>query len=135
MLEYIRIACAVPRVQVANVEKNTQDICDYMRSADAQNTDVLLFPELALTGYSCGDLFFQDSLLQAAEKGLQKIISCANDYPALTTVVGLPVRAGSRLLNCAAVISGGQLRALISKTFLPDYDEFEESRWFSPAPK
>ena len=135
MLDYIRIACAVPRVQVANVEKNTQDICDYMRSADGQNVDILLFPELALTGYSCGDLFLQDSLLLAAEKGLQQIIQCANDYPALTTVVGLPVRAGSRLLNCAAVISGGQLRGLISKTFLPDYDEFDESRWFSPAPK
>ena len=68
MLEYIRIACAVPEVQVANVEKNTQDICDYMRSADAQSVDVLLFPELALTGYSCGDLFLQDALLNVAEK-------------------------------------------------------------------
>ena len=135
MLDYIRIACAVPEVQVANVEKNTQDICRFMADADKQNVDILLFPELAMTGYTCGDLFLQDALLQAVEKGLQKILECAEAYPALTTVVGMPIRAGSRLLNCAAVISDGQLRALISKTFLPDYDEFDESRWFSPAPE
>ena len=76
MLDYIRIACAVPEVQVANVEKNTQDICNYMEQADAQKVDVLLFPELALTGYSCGDLFLQDALLNAAEKGLEKILEC-----------------------------------------------------------
>ena len=64
MLDYIRIACAVPEVQVANVEKNTRDICDYMEKADAQNVDIVLFPELALTGYSCGDLFMQDALLK-----------------------------------------------------------------------
>ena len=135
MLDYIRIACAVPAVQVANVEKNTQDICAYMTRAYGQNVDLLVFPELSLTGYTCGDLFFQDTLLQAAEKGLQKILRCAGEHPGLTTVVGLPIRAGSRLLNCAAVIADGQLRALISKTFLPDYDEFDESRWFSPAPE
>ena len=135
MLDYIRIACAVPEVQVANVEKNTQDICKFMKQADAQNADILLFPELALTGYTCGDLFFQDALLQAAEKGLQEIIACAADHPNLTVVLGLPIRAGSRLLNCAAVISEGQLKSLVSKTFLPDYDEFDESRWFSPAPE
>ena len=135
MLDYIRIACAVPEVQVANVEKNTQDICNFMIRADEQNADILVFPELALTGYTCGDLFFQDALLRAAEKGLQKIMRCAAEHPALTTVVGLPIRAGSRLLNCAAVICGGKLQALVSKTFLPDYDEFDESRWFSPAPE
>ena len=135
MLDYIRIACAVPEVQVANVEKNTQDICDFIAKADAQNADILVLPELAMTGYTCGDLFFQDALLQAVEKGLEKILECAKDHPALTVLVGLPVRAGSRLLNCAAVIAGGEVKSLVSKTFLPDYDEFDESRWFSPAPE
>ena len=72
MLDYIRIACAVPEVQVANVEKNTQDICDFMEKADAQNADILLFPELAMTGYTCGDLFLQDALHDAVEAVLQK---------------------------------------------------------------
>ena len=66
MLSYIRIACAVPEVQVANVEKNAQDICGYMTRAHEENVDVLLLPELSLTGYSCGDLFLQDALLDAA---------------------------------------------------------------------
>lgn len=135
MLDYIRIACAVPAVQVANVEKNTQDICNFMQQAQSKEVDILLFPELAVTGYTCADLFLQDALLQAAEKGLKRILSCSGSCPGLTTVVGVPVRAGSRLLNCAAVVADGKLQALVSKTFLPDYDEFDESRWFSPAPE
>ena len=133
MLDYIRIACAVPQVQVANVEKNTQDICDFLEKADAQNVDVLLFPELAVTGYTCGDLFLQDTLLNAAEKGLERILECSSKYPQLTAVVGLPVRTGVKILNCAAVVSGGQLRSLVSKTYLADYGESSESRWFSTA--
>jgi len=133
MLDYIRIACAVPEVQVANVEKNTQDICNYMEQADAQKVDILLFPELALTGYSCGDLFLQDTLLNAAEKGLEKILACSAKYPALTVVVGLPVRSGMKLFNCAAVLCAGVLQRLVSKTYLPDHGESSESRWFSAA--
>ena len=134
MLDYIRIACAVPEVQVANVEKNTQDICSFMEKADAQNVDILLFPELAMTGYTCGDLFLQDALHDAVEAGLAKIVACSAAYPALTAVVGLPVRAGYRLFNCAAVISGGKLKKLAFKTFLADYGESCESRWFSGEP-
>ena len=135
MLDYIRIACAVPEVQVANVEKNVQDICDYLRQADAQNVDLVLFPELSITGYSCADLFLQDALLNGAEKGLQKILEASANYPALTAVVGLPVRAGNKLLNCGAVLTGGELKGLVSKSFLPDYGESNESRWFSAAPE
>ena len=133
MLDYIRIACAVPEVQVANVEKNTQDICSFMEKADAQNVDVLLFPELAMTGYSCGDLFLQDTLHDAVKTGFMEILECSAKFPQLTAVVGLPVRTGMKLLNCAAVISGGQLRSLVSKTYLADYGESSESRWFSTA--
>ena len=133
MLDYIRIACAVPEVQVANVEKNTCDICDFMEKADAQNVDVLLFPELAMTGYSCADLFLQDALHDAVEAGLGKILECSAAHPKLTAVVGLPVRSGMKLYNCAAVICGGKVYQLVSKTYLPDYGESNESRWFSPA--
>ena len=133
MLDYIRIACAVPEVQVANVEKNTQDICDFMEKADAQNVDVLLFPELAMTGYTCADLFYQDALHDAVETGLEKILECSAAHPQLTAVIGLPVRSGMKLFNCAAVVSGGCLQSLISKTYLPDYGESNESRWFCAA--
>ena len=105
MLDYIRIACAVPEVQVANVEKNTRDICDFMEKADAQNVDILLFPELAMTGCTCGDLFYQDTLHHAVETGLGKILECSAKHPQLTAVVGLPVRTGMKIFNCAAVIS------------------------------
>ena len=133
MLEYIRIACAVPQVQVADVEKNTLDICAYMERADGENADLLLFPELAMTGYSCGDLFLQDALLDAVEAGLVKILECSAKHPQLTAVVGLPVRSGMKLFNCAAVVCGGKVRQLVSKTYLPDYGESNESRWFSTA--
>ena len=131
MLDYIRIACAVPAVKVGDVKKNTADICAYMAKADDQNADIVLFPELAMTGYTCGDLFYQETLHRAVETGLMQILECSRSHPALTAVVGLPVRMGMQLANCAAVISDGCIRGLVSKTFLPDYGGFNESRWFS----
>ena len=131
MLDYIRIACAVPAVKVGDVKKNTADICAFMEKADAQNVDIILFPELAMTGYTCGDLFYQETLHNAVEAGLKDILSCSEAHPALTCVVGLPVRMGMNLANCAAVISGGQLRGVVPKTYLPDYGGTNESRWFS----
>jgi len=133
MLDYIRIACAVPEVKVGDVIKNVQDICGFMKKAHEAKADILLFPELCVTGYTCADLFYQDSLHNAVEKELQKILLQSELYPELTVVVGLPVRAGIQLLNCAALISGGEIRGLVSKTYLPDYGGFNESRWFSTA--
>ena len=131
MLDYIRIACAVPAVKEGDVKKNVSDICAYMEQADEKKVDILLFPELALTGYTCGDLFYQDTLHRAVESGMKEILSCSAQHPALTVVVGLPVRLGIRLANCAAVISDGCIRGLVSKTYLPDYGGINESRWFS----
>ncbi len=133
MLDYIRIACAVPEVRVGDVEKNAQDICNYIHQADAQDVDLLVFPELALTGYTCQDLFFQNCLWEAVKTGLQRIVTCTASYPQLTAVVGLPVYMGANLYNCAAVICGGVVRGLVPKTFIPNYDEFYEKRWFSSA--
>ncbi len=131
MLDYIRIACAVPAVKPGDVKKNTEDICRFMIQADEKNVDILLFPELAMTGYTCGDLFYQTTLHNAVEAGLQEILACSQAHPALTAVVGLPVPAENGLANCAAVISDGTLRGLVPKTFLPDYEGFNESRWFT----
>ena len=131
MLDFIRIACAVPAVKVADVKTNTRSICEMIAQADEKNVDVLVFPELALTGYTCGDLLFQDSLHNAVEAGLQEVLDCSAQHPQLSAVVGLPVRTGMHLYNCAAVISGGELQALTYKTYLPDYGAFSENRWFS----
>ncbi len=133
MFDYIRIACAVPNVAVGNVEKNAEDICAFLKSADEQNVDVLVFPELALTGYSCADLFFQESLHHAVKKALGHILLASREHPAVTAVVGLPVKIDGELYNCAAVITAGEVRALAVKTFLPDYGGYGERRWFSPA--
>lgn len=133
MLDFIRIACAVPSVQVGDVVKNTQDICAFLSKANAQKADIVLFPELSLTGYTCQDLFFQDSLNDAVVKGLEEIAACTKAYPALTAVVGLPVRTGSQMFNCAAFISRGKVHGLIPKTYIPNYNEFYEKRWFSSA--
>ncbi len=129
MLDYIRIACCVPAVKPGDVSKNAQDICAWMEKADAQGADVLLFPELALTGYSCGDLFFQDTLHTAVLAGIREIAACSEKHPALTAVVGLPLMWRGKLYNCAAVFTKGQLAALVPKTHLMA----SERRWFSPG--
>ena len=113
MLDYIRIACVVPEVHVGDVAKNTRDICVYIAKADQQNADIVLFPELSLTGYSCQDLLFQDVLREAVGKGLQQIVACSAAYPCVTAVVGLPVQLGANIYNCAAVIGGGKIHGIV----------------------
>jgi len=133
MLDYIRIACAVPAVKVGDVKKNTEDICRFVEEADKEHTDIIVFPELSMTGYTCGDLFYQETLHNAVEEGLKQILCCSQSHPRLTIAVGLPVRINGIVANCAAVISGGVLRGLVSKTFLPDHGGCNESRWFTPV--
>ena len=126
MLDFIRIACAVPAVKVGDVRKNTEDICNYIVKADAQNVDLLVFPELALTGYTCGDLFLQDTLWNAAKDGLRAVAACTAKYPKMTVVVGMPLRLNAKLLNCAVVLANGGIRSIVPKTYLSG----NEGRWF-----
>ena len=133
MLDFIRIATAVPPVVVGDAAKNTEDICAYIAKADQAGCDVVVFPELALTGYTCADLFFQETLMAESMKGLQKIMACSAQYPALTAIVGTPAVVEGQMYNCAAVISAGRLQALVTKTHLPNYGEFSERRWFSSS--
>ena len=127
MLDFVRIACAVPPVKVGDVKKNAADICGYIEKADLQKADIVLFPELALTGYTCGDLFFQDTLHNAVKDGLARILECSKAHPDLTSVVGLPLRLGGKLYNCAAVICNGRICGIVPKTHIPG----NERRWFS----
>ena len=133
MLDFIRIACAVPEVQVGNPVKNTEEICAWLDKTEEAGSDLVLFPELAVTGYTCGDLFLQEALLRSAEEGLKTIAAHTEKYPALTVVVGVPLRLGGLLYNCAAVISAGCIRGIVPKTYLAG--EMGESRWFAPASK
>ncbi len=131
MLDFIRIACAVPPVRVGDVKKNTQDICDYITRADAQNADLIVFPELAMTGYTCQDLFFQDMLHNAVKDGIKTIATHIAAYPKLVAIVGLPLQIGAKMYNCAAVFAHGQVCGVIPKTHIPNYNEFYEKRWFA----
>ena len=133
MMDFIRIACAVPPVKVANPQANAGDICNYIVRADEQGVDVLTFPELALTGYTCGDLFFQKTLLQSAMEGLKTILDCSRAHPAVTVAVGLPVLVTNQMYNCCAVLCAGTLMGLVPKTYLPNNSEFYERRWFSSS--
>lgn len=127
MLDFIRIACAVPAVAVGNVSKNAGDICAYIAKADEALADVVVFPEMALTGYSLGDLLYQDTLWEGVKAGLRQIADCSAQYPDLTAVVGLPVRLDTRYYNCAAVIAKGRVAGIVPKTSLTT----PEKRWFT----
>ena len=129
MYDFIRIACAVPDVFVGSPGKNAREICALMERAEREGADALLLPELCLTGYSCGDLLFRDALWEKTKKALRLVAEASCQFPALTVVLGLPVRVGPRLYNCAGVISRGKVLGLVPKTHLT----WPESRWFSPG--
>ena len=103
MLDFIRIGCAVPRVYVANVEKNTEEICKWIEKAEENSCDILVFPELSMTGYTCGDLFFQQTLLTQVKEKLNTVLDKTVAHPDMTVVIGLPVMLDNRLYNCRSL--------------------------------
>jgi len=128
----LRLGVASPELQVADVAFNRDRILEVMRKARQAGCQTLLFPELGLTGYSCGDLFYQPALLAAAEAALGELAAAADELE-LVTVVGLPVACGGKLYNAAALLAGGRIAGVVPKTFLPGTQEFYEERWFSSA--
>ena len=129
---FIKVAAGTPKIRVADCRYNAEQIFTMMREADKQGVKVLYLPELCLTGYTCGDLFLQDTLLCGAEEGLQTILEATRNLD-MVTVLGLPVRCkwDNKLYNCAAVIQSGEILGLVPKTYLPNYGEFYEERWFA----
>ena len=101
--------------------------------AENDALSVLVFPELCVTGYTCGDLFFTETLLQGALDALTLITARSSEIYSGVVVVGLPMAVDDKLFNCAAVISRGVIRGIVPKSFLPNYKEFYEARWFAPA--
>ncbi len=129
---FIKVGAAVPAVSVADVVYNVQEIERLMTLADSQHVELLCFPELSLTGYTCQDLFKEQLLLSKAEEGLLALLDFSRQLDVIT-VVGLPVQTGGLLLNCAAVIHSGSLLGVVPKTYLPNYNEFYEKRWFASS--
>lgn len=127
---FFRAATAVPVIKVADTAYNAERVCELIGEACVHAVSLVVFPELCITGYSCGDLFGQEYLLSQAEHGIRSIIGYSRGKD-ITIVVGAPVRFRGRLYNCAAVIKNGNLKGLVPKIHIPDYGEFYESRWFA----
>lgn len=128
---FVKTACASPRLKVADCNFNSEQIICAAKDAAKNGASVIVFPELSITGYTCGDLFFQRTLQNASEVQLKRIIS---ETAKLDSVifVGLPVPRAEGIYNCAAAIKGGELLALFAKSYLPNYGEFYERRHFTP---
>lgn len=133
MKDFFKIAAATPRLALGNPLRNAEEIVAMTRAAARDGVAAIVFPELALTGYTCGDLFYRDELLDGAKGGLERIAKETADLP-IVCIVGLPVREGGVLHNAAAVVSGGCVRGLVRKHILPNYAEYYEKRQFAPAP-
>ena len=127
---FVKVAAATPKIRVADCEYNAGEIVKLAREAAELGVKVLTFPELCVTGYTCGDLFLQNALLDGAESALERILKETAELDMLIAL-GLPVRHLDKLYNCAALIHRGRLLALVPKTHLPNYGEFYEKRWFT----
>ena len=133
MLDFLRIGCAVPAVRLGDPMENARRTAEYMEKAEAAGCDLLVFPELSLTGYTCADLFQQESLLAGAGEALKNVTEKSRSYPDLTVCLGLPLALEGQLYNVAAVLENGSVLGIVPKTMLPTYGEFYERRWFRPS--
>ncbi len=127
---YFRVASAVPPVSVGDVRSNTEAIISMARELASKHVRIAAFPELCITSYTCGDLFHNDVLQEAAETAIGAIITASRTINCVI-IVGVPVRLCTALYNCAAVICNGRLKALIPKIYIPNYNEFYEKRWWT----
>ncbi|WP_457598503.1 NAD(+) synthase [Hydrogenimonas sp.] len=130
MFGFVRVAAAVPKVRVANVGFNVEQMLDLWRIASRQNASVILFPELSISSYSCGDLFYQEGLHRAVEEGLSRMVEASTSC-STAAIVGLPVWHRGRLYNCGAVLQEGQILGVVPKSFVPEHKEYYEKRWFA----
>ena len=129
---FVKVAAAIPAVKVADCRFNAQQTETQIAVADGRGAQVVIFPELNLTGYSCGDLFGQQILLEQAELALMQVMNNTRQLD-IISIVGMPVMANSTLLNCAVVFQKGKILGAVPKTYLPNYKEFYEHRWFASA--
>lgn len=129
---YVKVAAAVPQVKVADCKFNAGEIEKEIIIAEGKGVQVIIFPELSITGYTCGDLLAQQLLLDEAEMGLIQVLNNTRQLD-IISIVGLPVPVSGALLNTAVVIQKGKILGVVPKTYLPNYKEFSEKRWFTSA--
>lgn len=127
---FIRVAAATPQIKPADCDYNAAQIIELIHEGEKADVSMLVFPELCITAYTCGDLFLHSTLLTSAEKALKKIIDCSTNIDSVI-IVGLPVKLGSNIYNCAAVLCKGKILGVVPKKHIPNYGEFYEARHFS----
>ena len=126
---YVRVAAAVPRVHIADAQRNAEGALKIMQDAFREGVEIVVMPELSLVGYTCGDMVLQNKLLSDAEHALSWLMEECADIPTIG-IVGLPVVFADRLYNCAAIFGQGQLWGIVPKSYIPNYGEFSELRWW-----
>ena len=129
---FIRVAACTPRVHVADPSSNADETLACMREGDSRNVDLMVFPELGLSGYAIDDLHLQDALLEAVEAALARLVQASRDLRPVC-LAGAPLRRNGRLYNCAVAFARGSVLGVVPKSFLPNYREYYENRWFAPG--
>ncbi len=129
---FIKVASAIPSVKVANCQYNLQQIETVIATSEGKGVEIIVFPELSITGYTCQDLFRQRVLLEEAELCVMKLLDFTRNLD-IISIVGAPMIVGDLLLNCGIVIQKGNILGIVPKTFLPNYCEFYEKRWFASS--
>lgn len=129
---YVKVASAIPAVRVGDVAYNVEQIENLVIQAEGKGVEVIVFPELSLTGYTCQDLFRQQLLLDRVEQGVMRLMDFTRKLD-IIAIVGAPIPVGNLLLNCAVVIQKGHVLGMVPKFYLPNYSEFYEKRWFASA--
>ena len=129
---FVRVAAAIPNVEVADCKRNCEIIAEIINEAESKNVEIITFPELSITGYTCGDLFANASLLASAENELKKLIEATAKLD-IISIVGMPVEISGSIINTAVIFQKGNILGIVPKTYLPNYKEFQEKRWFASA--
>ena len=129
---FIKVATAIPEVRIADTKFNLEAIEKQIVMAEGQGVEIIVFPEFCITGYTCQDLFRQQQLLDDAERAMLRLLDFTRQLD-IIAIVGAPVSVGSILLNCAVVVQHGKILGIVPKTYLPNYAEFYEKRWFASA--
>ncbi len=129
---FVKVASAIPSLKVADCTYNIQQIESLIVQAEGKGVEIIAFPELCISGYTCQDLFGQQLLLEKCEESLFKLLDFTRSLQ-IIAIVGMPIMVGGLLMNCAVVVQGGKILGIVPKTFLPNYKEFYEQRWFAPS--
>ena len=129
---FVKVAAAVPRVKIADCKYNAGQLESLIAIADGKGVQIITFPEMCITAYTCGDLFGQQLLLEEAEMGLMQILNNTRQLD-IISILGMPIAVNSTVINAAVVIQKGKILGVVPKTYLPNYKEFYEQRWFTSA--